>query len=265
VAKKRRQGSSRKNSRKGQGFKIKFLTAKNVIVVAVIIIFSGSLFYFMKNVIYKNSFFAVKSIIVNKDQPYVFTEGVKKLESLYKDHNIFHIDLAKAERKIKKEYPQFKKVEVKRVLPDSLQVQIISREPIAYIDASGGMIIDDEGIVLLTNEALEGLVEIKGINFFLKRFSKGEKIHAKSLIDALTLLKILRYNIPGKMDLIRYVDVSDHKNILLEISGVEVKFGRDGFIDKVKQLKVVIADPDISLQDISYIDLRFEDVVIAPK
>jgi cell division septal protein FtsQ len=67
------------------------------------------------------------------------------------------------------------------------------------------------------------------------------------------------------MGKIGYLDVSDRDNIVINIYGAEIKMGQEDFTRKIYQMKNIMNDPKINMKDIKYIDLRFEDPVIAPK
>jgi len=212
----------------------------------------------------KNSFFNIEEIYINKDKGYSFSDGRETLERLYFGKNIFSINLKQTEILLKKEYPALKKVEVKRRLPSILEVDIVSRIPVAVIDYAGGIIVDSEGMVLNIGEEPEHLIVIKGISFFLNMPSRGEEINSESLQNSLSLIEDLSQLGAFKRQ-VEYIDISDKNNIILEISNVPIKMGNDQFYEKTVSLRAILTDPNISLDEIKYIDLRFKDAVIAPK
>ncbi|MFC1644293.1 cell division protein FtsQ/DivIB, partial [Candidatus Omnitrophota bacterium] len=139
-----------------------------------------------------SQFFTIKEIEVNESRGSSFAEGKQKLEKLYVGQNIFTVDLKQAQALIEKDFPELRKVEVRRNLPDELEIDILSREPIAVIAAGKGIVIDREGVVLALGEGDGDLVKIKGIKFFLIRPSRGEKVKSGVLSKALVLLEGLR-------------------------------------------------------------------------
>ena len=93
---------------------------------------------------------------------------------------------------------------------------------------------------------------------------KGDAVQ-RNTIRALVLLEGMRKKMSSEKKYIEYIDISDRNNILLGIHGVPIKMGADNFSRKIDDLKGILKDPDISMRDINYIDLRFDDAVISPK
>jgi len=209
-------------------------------------------------------FFAIKEVSVTSDRGYAFTAGRKKLERLYLGRNIFSVDLDQTATLINNDFPQLKKVEVRRRLPEVLEVDIVSRRPAARLH-SGGVVIDREGVVLATGKKDDGLVTIRGLNFFLNVPSRGTKVRNASLEKALILLSGLNRKMPGRKDSIEYIDISDKKNLILGISGVTVKMGADDLAGKIDALNDILTDPNIDTGDINYMDMRFDEPVISLK
>jgi cell division septal protein FtsQ len=167
----RRRTSKKKKMRdRAEGFlPAKVFSARPILVLFLCAALIGGAFYGIRHFFLNSSFFAIREIVVNKDLGYSFREGERKLERLYLGRNIFTVDLKQVQVLIKNDFPQFKKVEVRRNLPEALEVDIVSRGPAALIDTGGGIIIDAEGVVLNVGEKSEGLIKIKGISFFLNR------------------------------------------------------------------------------------------------
>jgi cell division septal protein FtsQ len=264
VARKKRSKKTKKPSRSrsssGGGFPSKaFLT---VLVIGILVGGAGyGMWYFFLN----SKFFAVNEVIVNKDQGYSFSVEERKLTKRYKGRNIFSVNKRQVQALIKRDFPQLKKVEVRRNMPDVLEIDIVSREPVAIIESGGGIVIDPEGVVLNIGEQKQGLVKIKGISFFLNMPERGEKISNRALDRALLLLEVLRKKMSSEKKNIEYIDISDRNNLILGIYGATVKMGSDDFFRKISQLRSIVNDPNVNMKDIRYIDLRFEDAVIAPK
>ena len=243
----------------------KIFSKKPILILCLCAGLSGGAFYGAWHFFLNSPFFAIKEIAVNRHSGYSFREGERKLKRLYIGRNIFTVDLKQVQMLIKKDFPQLKKVEVRRGLPEALEIDIVSREPAAVIDAGGGIVIDAEGVVLSVGEKAKGLVKIKGIGFFLNMPSRGEKITNRVLERVLVLLDGLRAKMRENIKDIEYIDVSGRNTILFGISGVTVKMGTDDFSGKIDELKEILNDPDVNMGDIKYIDLRFEDPVMSLK
>lgn len=240
-------------------------SAKPVLIFLLCAGLFGGAFYGTRYFFLNSPFFTIKEVVVNSSSPYSFRKGEKKVKQLYVGRNIFTVDLKQVQALIKSDFPQLKKVEVRRNLPEILEIDVVSRGPVAVIDTSGGIVIDAEGVVLSVGEKSRELVRIRGISFFLNMPSKGKKIPDRALSRALVLLDGLRSKMPGNMKDVEYIDVSGRNNILLGISGVTVKMGTDDFFRKIDELKEILNDPNMDMRDINYIDLRFKDPVISLK
>lgn len=269
MARKKKSGrkqTSRKKSSRGGSFSLENIVPPRPIILALVLLALlagvgyGARYYFLNS-----SVFAVKNIVVNKDRNYSFASGERKLKGLYVGRNIFKIDLSQVQALVNSNFPQLRKIEVRRNLPDVLEVDIVSRDPVAVIDSLGGVVIDRAGVVLNVGSDTEDLVKIRGINFFLNRPQTGERIENKSLDKALVLLEGFKKKIPRGSKSVEYIDISDKSNIVVEVQGVKVKMGSGDFLRKIGELKDILNDPDINMNDINYIDLRFDNAVISPK
>ncbi|MCK5450544.1 MAG: cell division protein FtsQ/DivIB, partial [Candidatus Omnitrophica bacterium] len=207
-----------------------------------------------------------KKVVVIQVNGSFFNEDERVFKKMYLNKNIFVVDPEQVRILAKKRLSHLKKIEVKRLLPDTLEIEIVSREPVAVLDTSGGIVIDSEGIVLAVGDVPENLPKIKGLSFFFGRPEKGEKIEKSSLDKGLVLIRGLKNKLQKKhMKLIDYVDISDKRNTIIVFGDVVIKMGEDRFSLKIEALKEILADPNVKLKDIGYIDLRFSEAVISVK
>lgn len=248
-----------------------FLSAK-MFFVKIIFLFLffitvfGGFFFGVRYFLLNSPFFEIKEVTIDRDWKYFSKENLKKLEHSYAGRNIFSIDLKTAQKLTEKEFPHLKKVELTRVFPGRLVFHITGREPIAAIETgTDNLIIDADGVVIAVVKDIEGLLKIKGVTFFLNRFSIGRKIESNIVKEAIVLAKDLQKVFGTNMKGIEYVDISDRRNILIGFHGVEVKIGTGGFARKIDMLEEIWKDPNMDMRKINYIDLRFEDAVISVK
>jgi len=242
-----------------------FLPRRWMIVLLLAMALAGGIFYAARSLVINSDFFSVKEVVINRDSGRSFRGGERRIERACTGKNIFVVDLDEIRALTADIFPELRKVEVKRVLPDRIEVNLISRSPVAVVEAGGEIIIDSEGAVLGAGEDQRGLVRIKGIGFFVNVPPRGKKIKSKVLERALLLLKGIQRKLEEQKKEIKYIDISDRNNILLGIRGVTVKMGKDNFSEKIDNLKEILTDPDVDLNDINYIDLRFKPAVMALK
>ncbi|MDD5634191.1 MAG: cell division protein FtsQ/DivIB [Candidatus Omnitrophica bacterium] len=230
----------------------------------LIIILAGT-FFGLRHFFLQSEFFKVREVVINKDGVYSFTAGEKEIKKQYLGRDIFTVDLKTLERSIASKYLQLKKIEVKRRLPDTIEVNLIYREPIAVIDSLGGVLVDPEGYVLEIGYKPKSLPVIQGVNFVVNRPVKGQKLTIKSLNTSLAILTAYNQKIPRDKARIEYINSADKNDILLGVAGVQIKMGADDFTKKMDTLKEILYDPNVNLNEMKYIDLRFNEVTMAPK
>jgi len=234
-----------------------------VLIGGILFSLAGGIFFGVRHFFYNSELFEIKEICVNLKSKYSFNDDLNKLNEFYMGRNIFTVDLKQIQVIMKKDFPQFKEIEIRRNFPNMLEFDIIPRVAVAVIDSVGGVVVDSDGIVLAVGENTEEIVMIKGINFFLKMPEKGDLIKNGALSRALLLLRGLSKK--GDVDTknIDFINVHDRNNIQLSISGVVVKVGKDNFVRKIDSLKEILNDPELNIKDLKYIDLRFEDAVLS--
>lgn len=261
MAKKR---SVKKTGKKG-GSGWNPLAGKLVMTLVFFAVVLGGVAFGLNYFFMNSEFFTVREIFVNKDKSYPFKEGEAKLNHAYAGRNIFLVNLKDIQADLKADFPQLKKIEVRRRFPDRLEVDIITRDPVAVIEYNGGVVIDREAVVVGVGYKPEGLLKIRGVGFFLNMPAKGDKVSTQTLEKGLVLLDGVRQKMSANIKNITYIDVSDKNNIVLGVLGVAVKMGADDFSHKLDRLNDMLRDPKLNLKEINYIDLRFKDAVISPK
>lgn|GEM_PF-654791 len=264
MVKKRANSRARKITKYSENFSLRQTYLGRILMLGgIFVCVTAAFFYGVRYFFYNNVTFNIKEISVNMESEYSFDEDLDKLNEFYIGRNIFTVDLKQIQVLMRKNFPQFKKIEIRRNFPNVLEVDIVPRETAAVIDSGDGVLIDSEGVVLAIGESPRGIVKIKGMNFFLKMPEKGDRIKNEALIRALLFLRGLSKK--GDIDKknIDFIDIHDRNNIQISISGVIVKVGKDDFLRKIDSLKEILNDPELNVKDLKYIDLRFEDAVIS--
>ena len=209
--------------------------------------------------------FKVKHITVDKPSGVIFKNVGESLERKYTGRNIFSVVPSQVVVLLREEYPYLKTTRVRRVFPDTIEVDLVSRENFACLDTSGGVVLDRSGMILSVGEFPEGLVRIKGFSFFLSRPHPGVQLKDKGVEEALGIIdSILKKTRIRARDL-QLVDISDKNNMWVTARDVPINLGRDDLERKIDTLKDIFSDPAIDLGGIRYIDLRFRDPVYSYK
>ena len=231
--------------------------------ITIAVIASSSMFF--RHYFLNSETFRIKHVLVNKSSMEMFRNGQASLDNKYIGRNIFSVVPSQVEILLRGEYPHLKLIRVMRVFPDTIEIDLVSRESFACLDTEGGVIVDRGGMILSVGDTPDNLVLIEGVNFFLSRPKPGIILKDRSVQDALGVID----SILGKVRIRRgdfgKVDVSDRSNIWVTIKGVSINLGKDDFSKKADILGEILSDPKINLSGISYIDLRFKDPVYSYK
>lgn len=235
--------------------------AITLVLVLILVLMAA----FLKHYFLNSETFKVKQILVNKSSLESFTGGEKALKERYLARNIFSVIPSQAEMLLRAEYPYLKMIRIRRVFPDTIEVDLVSRESFACVDTSGGMIIDKGGMVLSVGFTPEGIVKIKGFNSMSQRPRPGVLLEDKGVADALEIIDSVFAKTRIKRSELATVDISDKSNIWINLKGVPINLGGSGFSPKIDTLRDILGDPKVDLSDVHYIDLRFKDPVYSYK
>jgi len=185
--------------------------------------------------------------------------------------NIFFMDLEDLKERIEGAHPEFKRVVIRRLLPNRLIVQANLRRALAQIRSDRYYPVDKEGVLLpdVKNFPEPTLPIITGIGRRLARIqtARFSDFQKEKLDNALILIA----KIQGIKELSGYrlkvVDATDPGNLsfFFKESKVEIKIGNSDFDDRLKSLTIVLDQIGQDMDNFRYIDLRFEDPIIGPR
>lgn len=190
--------------------------------------------WLLTNFVYQNKAFALEEIDIQTDG-YLSRDQIQRWSGVKLGENLLALDLVNLERNLKL-IPMVQSASIERILPRTLRVRIVEREPLAQVNVPrprpGGGIdwapfhLDPDGYVMppLDNsqrdpsapQIPELLTEIRGLN--PNEIQPGRHLDAPQLQAALKLLLAFeRSPMAGLVDLKR-IDVSA-SDVLLVITG----------------------------------------------
>mgnify|MGYP001314429555 CR=1 FL=1 len=162
--------------------------------------------------------------------------GAGDILKLYRGRNIFDIDIGSLSARIKNDYPIIERATVKRLLPDTLEINIVSRVPIAVLGGRESFPIDRWGMVLSPGRSRGSLPVIEGLSFWA-RPRLGERLESAQLEKAFLLLDAFDETGPGWNHTATRIDVSNQRNLSFYLqNGIEVKIGDERFSIRLKML-----------------------------
>lgn len=234
--------------------------AKRILTVTAVLIAILVVYLFFRNLHY----FKLKEIEVAEIS---YPSGIDtgELLKLYKDRNIFDININALSSRIRNEYPVIKDAVVRRVLPDKLEIDIIPRRPVAKIKAQAYFPIDMTGMVLPPGMENADLPIIMGLSGWI-RPHVGERLKNNQLKSAFSLIEALEEMRVMSDHRVSAIDVSNHKNLSFYFeNGIEVKIGDEDFLNRLKKVKAALNKPNFDAANVRYIDVRFKGYVLGAK
>ncbi len=212
-------------------------------------------------------YFRVASIVVsgaNLLSDDVYTAYVTDLDSV----NIAEIPVAEISTSIM-DHPFVKASRVSRSLPATIAIEILERMPIAWLNQKTGYYIDAEGVVLPAVPAVQALIlpTLSNFNPAKELYPVGEQTLSKPVLTATNILSWLLDVYPSLYDRVSEVRLNhaDDYEIILDDYPTRIVLGQDDLNLKLAILqsfeKKIIRKR--KLTDYAYIDLRYENQVIA--
>src|SRR3989338_5198584 len=224
------------------------LVFKPALILAVIIlIIVFALFY--------SPLFKVQKIDISQNQNCLATQDI--FDELKNSKNLFFISKRKLENTLKSKYSCIGTLEIKKIFPSKLQVNIAPKEPVVKIEGTSLMITDDGQVV-------EGILAKDKPIIFLPSDVKvvlGQKISEKTIIFAVQVTsKLLKSDfLPVNVRIVGNDEVVIY-NQQGQLAIFSSKKDKEVQVDSLQQ---VISKAKIESAKIAKIDLRFDKPVIS--
>lgn len=241
---------------------------KRIAVISVVAVFMALSWILITAFFERSDYFKLRAVDVRGASDKSLVSMKSELLRLYKDNNIFRINLQAIAKSLESRFPDAKYIIAKRALPDKLVIDLSFRKPVAILSNGRSYPIDREGVILVNRDLslLKNLPVVKGVDpKFAGRFHK--RCGSRSLLSALDLIaeiKSARFLDKYQVNLI---DASDIKSLsfYLGANGPIVIIGYENFKERLSALRDTLRDPRLVLDSINYIDVRFRDIAISPK
>lgn len=209
---------------------------------------------------FKLPYFKVTKIVVRNNK-INSSESIIKLSGINLGSNIFYLNLRRAKSNIVSN-PYLTDVDVERILPNTILINVTEREAYFYIKSGNNyIVIDNHGIVLEKRNDITGmkLIEVKGFdvnNVQINRtVSKSSEDDIK--VQALcTLSDLIERNISGYQ--ITLIDLSNPLSLNVYFKNMCIRLGtKENLENKLnKAINVMVAN---QLKDLKgYVDVSYE-------
>ena len=240
--------------------KIIFVTVVCLVLFSLIIFSSVTIFKYITNW----NYFSLEHIEVRGEN--LSTNEAARYCDVELPQNTISLDVDILANHIKNIHPDLKQVKIERKLPDTLIVVINRRKPVAQAEVHGEYYLVDSECFIICKLSLRenGLPVVNGLRKSEISDTKNGICLSEKLRKAIDLFRTYKSIISENKYKIESVDASNSKNYVLFISnGLEIRFGRDAFESKMRNLLLLLGETNIL--DNSYIDLRFKDILVAPR
>jgi len=188
-----------------------------------------------------------------------------------KGKNIFSVDLENVQAKIAVRYPQIADLKVMRRFPDEISVSGTRRAAFAEVLVDGRMVVVSRDGYFLGNPGKDdgALIVIRGLA--RQRTTPGTLVSGSLVTLALQSVEQVLKDPTLSAFHLRSLDLSDAGRILFSfvrpdtIVKFDVIMEKDSCLAKLKTVSAMLARPELSADEIKYIDLRFESPVIGKR
>ena len=183
--------------------------------------------------------------------------------------NLWTVDLDALAAQLHAQQPFLKRLRVIRVLPNTLQVQVQERIPVAQVHLGGWHAVDREGFILpqASPVPFDRLVTLAGVEHPSAPLKVGRENTGERLLRALRLVERLS----GSRVLVGHrltrVDVADPQQLSFALDeGLDIRCGSEEALSAhLQRLRAVLQRVAKHPLEIRYIDVRFRDPVIGPR
>jgi cell division septal protein FtsQ len=231
----------------------------------------------LDELVYENKAFALQELDVQSDGV-ISTDQLRRWAGVKLEENLLALDLARVKRDLEL-VPVIQSASIERILPHTLRIRVVEREPIAQInvlrprgnsgpemvaylvDAAGWVMLPldpHQRTVPLSNQPADQLPLLHGLD--PTRVQPGRRIEASQVQAALQLVVAFEQSPMAGLVELKSIDVSARDTLLVTTGqGSEVTFGLNdleqqlrrwhSIADMGQRLSKVIATLDLAVND----------------
>ena len=249
----------RTTTRGGWSGTVKGLLAISLLAIGI---FGGRIA--LNQLVWENPMYQLSDIRVSTDGLLTRLQVLEIME-IEEGRNIFSIDLAKARAAIDA-LPQVERLEVRRILPDRIDIRISERQPVAWVakaaDAelglnSGAYLVDTRGYVMRMRKVMPehfALPIITGV--VMEDVAPGQKLPTS---EALAALELLRASVDDVRWQPRVVDVSKgYCLVVTDQRKAKITFGFENIEGQLSRLRQLMDFVEPTQREFQSVNLMLE-------
>ena len=255
----RPQMERRTSTRGGWSNPVKILLVVGLLVAGI---FGGRIA--LNKFVWENPMYQLSDIRVSTDGLLTRLQVLEIME-IEEGRNIFSIDLAKA-RTALDALPQVERLEVRRILPDRIDIRISERQPVAWVAKaadselglnSGAYLVDTRGYVMRMRKVMPehlALPIITGV--VMEDVAPGQKLPTS---EALAALELIRASVEDVRWQPRVVDVSKgYCLVVTDQRRAKITFGFDNIEGQLSRLRQLIDFVEPTQREFQSVNLMLE-------
>ena len=177
------------------------------------------------------------------------------------------IDLKAIQRRVE-EHSYIKGARVSRDFPKKISIDVVERQPMAYLNLTNFLVIDDEGVVMpLRHDDMEfNVPTLTGFNPAEELYPVGLKCLSHKTLEAVSYLASIRDRFPVLFEDISEltVDKTDEYVMVLAEKPTKIHFGEANMLAQIELLKefYTILPSGWTLHNYRYVDLRYKNQIV---
>jgi cell division septal protein FtsQ len=221
----------------------------------------------LRRLVWENPMYALSDIRVSTDG-LLTRKQVLEIAEIEEGQNIFSFDVKKARRNLD-QLPQVDRVEVRRLVPDRVDIKIIERQPVAWVAPAAdsplavgeqAMLVDSRGYVMRSRKIQpehSALPVIIGIS--MEDVAAGQKLPSAEALAAIDLIRLSADDLRWQP---RVVDVSKGYCLLVtDHRKAKITFAFDGLEEQLARLKHLIELVEPTHREFQSVNLMLEKSV----
>lgn len=254
---------NRKWQKRPQLYRGRFFYLKQIfqvtILLSIVVSVFGVVLYFQRS----EALF-IKHIPVSGVLDHISADDVVRLSQITPNDKLFSIDLKTIIENIKR-FSWIDEVRVRREFPDTIQIDVQERQPIALLKLKDFYYIDKNGKVFAKVAAHDSpdLPVLTGLDDdFAKRYPALSKIYLKSALDFLSFLQKQNFYQKNVISEIHFDPVIGY-TVFTADNNLEIYYGRDATQKKQEKLEKFSQSKHFNPAQFVRLDLDAKNKVIA--
>ena len=207
----------------------------------------------------ENHFVLTKISVINSNQQKIDLNGITALTG----SNLFSLNISETQRVILKSNPVIKSIEIRKILPNELSVNITMRTPLMYLKLQKGyFLLDEDGVIIKkVDDVLTKNIPVATYYQIISRalYNTGDTLPNKDILDSLFFLSSLR----SMRISINSIDIAGFDMLGLYTTNEKFYFSSEKDTELQEyQLSESVRTFRLSGKKFKTLDLRFEKPVV---